>query len=376
MDQVRAALGDEAIIVSSLTKENGRIEVTAALEFRTPTPRKDLPTSVISLEDELRKRLRETLRPATTEYVTPCATGHIGRDVEPTSDRPQLAFSPDQVRACMHKHNTSKKLTDELVQISEGKSAQGALDALAYALDLRFNFEPIPTLPSQPLMLIGMAGSGKTVTTAKLAVRAILDGVDAELITTDTSRTGAVAQSKAYGELMDLPVTQAEDANALGLLLDKRSDLAAQASTEKATPCFIDTASTNPFDPLDRTLMIQLAQTASQTGGAEPVLIASALTDPAILIESAEIYAHLGIRRFVATQIDIARRVGSFLNLADATGLAFSNASITPYLARGLTRLDPIRLARLILGESLETPELTPPPPNPRSFTHDQSELL
>ena len=379
MDQVRAALGDEAIIVSSLTKKNGRIEVTAALEFRTPTPRKDLPNSVISLEDELRKRLRETLRPASTDYVEPCAPyakGQAGRDVEPTPDSPPLAFSPDQVRACMHKHNTSKKLADELVQISEGKRAQGALDALAYALDLRFNFEPIPTLPSQPLMLIGMAGSGKTVTTAKLAVRAILDGVDAELITTDTSRTGAVAQSKAYGELMDLPVTQAEDANALGLLLDKRSDLAAQASTEKATPCFIDTASTNPFDPLDRTLMIQLAQTASQTGGAEPVLIASALTNSAILIESAEIYAHLGIRRFVATQIDIARRVGSFLNLADATGLAFSNASITPYLARGLTRLDPIRLARLILGESLETPELTPPPPNPRSFTHDQSELL
>lgn len=376
MDQVRAALGDEAIIVSSLTKENGSIEITAAVEFRTPTPRKDLPHSVISLEDELRKRLRETLRPATTEYVEPCATDQTGLKTKLAPDRPQLAFSPDQVRTCMHQHNTPQKLTDELVQIAEGKSAQGALDALAYALDLRFNFEPIPTLPSQPLMLIGMAGSGKTVTTAKLAVRAILEGIDAELITTDTSRTGAVAQSKAYGELMDLPVTQAEDANALGLLLDKRSDLAAQASTHKTTPCFIDTASTNPFDPLDRTLMIQLAQTASQTGGAEPVLIASALTDPSILIESAEIYAHLGIRRFVATQIDIARRVGSFLNLADATGLAFSNASITPYLARGLTRLDPIRLARLILGESLETPELTPPPPNPRSFTHDQTELL
>lgn len=372
MDQVRAALGDEAIIVSSLTKKNGSIEVTAALEFRIPTPRKDLPDSVISLEDELRKRLRETLRPVSTQYVKP----HPADQAEPTPERPALPFDPDQVRAAMHRHNTPKKLVDELVQISEGKAAQGALDALAYALDLRFNFEPIPTLPSQPLMLIGMAGCGKTVTTAKLAVRAILEGVDAELITTDTSRTGALAQSKAYGELMDLPVTQAEDANALGLLLDKRSDLAAQTPTERTMPCFIDTASTNPFDSLDRTLMIQLAQTAAQTGGAEPILIASALTDPTLLLESADIYAHLGIRRFVATHIDIARRIGSFLGLADATGLAFSNASITPYLARGLTRLDPTRLARLILGESLETPELTPPPQNPRSFAPDHTELL
>lgn len=375
MDQVRATLGDEAIIISSLTKENGNIEITAALEFRTPAPRKDLPQSVISLEDELRKRLRETLRPTTIEYVEPHPSNQDDLEAERVPDRPPLPFDPDQMRACMRQHNTPKNLTDELVQIAEGKSAQGALDALAYALDLRFNFEPIPTLPSQPLMLIGMAGSGKTVTTAKLAVRAILDGVDAELITTDTSRTGAVAQSKAYGELMDLPVTQAEDANALGLLLDKRSDLAAQTPTKKTMPCFIDTASTNPFDPLDRTLMIQLAQTAAHTGGAEPILIASALTDPTILIESADIYVHLGIRRFVATHIDIARRVGSFLNLANATGLAFSNASITPYLARGLTRLDPIRLARLILGESLETPELTPPPQNPRSFAHDHTEL-
>ncbi|MBV1885681.1 MAG: hypothetical protein KUG61_01265, partial [Parvibaculaceae bacterium] len=139
MDQVRDALGEEAIIVSSLTKENGSIEITAALEFRTPTPRKDLPDSVISLEDELRKRLRETIRPTTTEYVESCPTGQMSHDAGPAPDKPQLAFSPDQVRACMRKHNTPKKLTDELMQISEGKSAQGALDALAYALDLRFN---------------------------------------------------------------------------------------------------------------------------------------------------------------------------------------------------------------------------------------------
>ncbi|MDF1686283.1 MAG: flagellar biosynthesis protein FlhF [Parvibaculaceae bacterium] len=377
MEQVRVALGDEAIIVSSYTKEDGRVEITAALELRAPPPRKDLPTSVISLEDELRKRLRETLKPGTTDTEKPGASDQRQpiEPAEPVPNRPPLPFSSDQLRACMRQHNTPDKLSDELVQIAEGKSAQGALDALAYALDLRFKFEPIPVLPAHPLMMIGMAGSGKTVTTAKLAVRAILEGIDAELITTDTNRTGALAQSKAYGELMDLPVTQAEDANALGLLLDKRSDLAAQIPTEKQLPCFIDTASTNPFDPLDRSLMIQLSQTAAHTGGAEPVLIASALTDPAISIESADIYAHLGVRRFVATQVDIARRIGGFLNLADATGLAFSNASITPYLARGLTRLDPMRLARLILGESLETPELAPPPQNSRALAHDHTEL-
>lgn len=374
MEQVRVALGDEAIIVSSYTKKDGRVEITAALELRAPTPRKDLPTSVISLEDELRKRLRETLKPGTPDATKPGTPDHP-EPIEPAPNRPSLPFNSDQIRTCMRQHNTPEKLSDELVQIAEGKSAQGVLDALAYALDLRFKFEPIPVLPSHPLMMIGMAGSGKTVTTAKLAVRAILEGIDAELITTDTNRTGALAQSKAYGELMDLPVTQAEDANALGLLLDKRSDLATQIPTEKQLPCFIDTASTNPFDPLDRSLMIQLSQTAAQTGGAEPVLIASALTDPTISIESADIYAHLGVRRFVATQVDIARRIGGFLNLADVTGLAFSNASITPYLARGLTRLDPMRLAHLILGETLETPELTPPPQNSRVLAHDHTEL-
>ena len=75
--------------------------------------------------------------------------------------------------------------------------------ALSHALDLRLNFEPLPLAPRAPVMLVGMPGSGKTVTLAKLAANAIMDGKTPDLITTDTQRAGAAAQGQAYSQLLD-----------------------------------------------------------------------------------------------------------------------------------------------------------------------------
>ena len=51
----------------------------------------------------------------------------------------------------------------------------------------------------------------------------------------------------------------------------------------------------------------------------------------------------------VATRVDLARRLGGLLSAAHAGRLAFAEVSITPQIAEGLTAINPIALARLLL---------------------------
>ena len=69
--------------------------------------------------------------------------------------------------------------------------------------------------------VVGPTGVGKTTTIAKLAARYVSQGKadHVALITMDNYRIGAGAQLATYGELMNIPVYQAQDADSLGGLL-------------------------------------------------------------------------------------------------------------------------------------------------------------
>lgn len=66
------------------------------------------------------------------------------------------------------------------------------------------------------VMLVGPTGAGKTTTLAKIAARGALDeSLKVGLITTDTTRIGAVSHLETYAEIMGLPWSVAEDAATL-----------------------------------------------------------------------------------------------------------------------------------------------------------------
>lgn len=93
-------------------------------------------------------------------------------------------------------------------------------------------------------MLIGTPGSGKTVTAAKLAARAVLAGQQVDIITADAVRSGALAQSKAYADVLNQDVAEVRGADELALMLDTRAELG------RNRPCIIDTPATNLHDCL------------------------------------------------------------------------------------------------------------------------------
>ena len=116
-------------------------------------------------------------------------------------------------------------------------------------------------------MLIGSPGSGKTVTVAKLAARAVLNGAEAATITTDTRRAGAVEQLEAFTRLLKIELRAPRDAKTLA------TDIAALGAKDCL---FIDSPGCNPFSDADIKHLEHLVEVTKS----EPILVLAAGGDP------------------------------------------------------------------------------------------------
>lgn len=343
--QVRRELGTDAIIVSNHVNADGSAEITAAVETAPqsrgePVPQKSAPAiaSVPSLEETLEQRLKERLR------------GHRVSEVESVATQAAIPFDATRIAECLDYQRVPAPLRDALVSAATALGVDDATLALARALESRFNFEPIATAPRAPVMLVGLPGSGKTVTMAKLAVSAIMQGLETDLISTDAARAGAAPQGEAYGALLGQKFSLAEDLDALSLLLEENAASGNNLPDRSERPCFIDTTSINPFDRVEWEALMRLSSAARLVADTEPVLVLAATGDASLMSEVAVQFVGLGVRRLIATQVDIARRIGPLLAAADASRLSLAQISVTPYLAKGLSPMHPVILAKLILS--------------------------
>ncbi len=309
MKTVRQEMGENAIIVSSRRASgNHGARVTAALETD------DDDAIFLAVADEDRPGIGETIRQ-------------------------RLLY-----------HGTPKGLADRLVRAALALDADDPTMAFAGALDTGFAFAPLAEAgDAKPTMLVGPPGSGKTVTTAKLAARATLAGRGVEVVTTDTQRAGGIEQLAAFTRILGLDLKVPETVDDLRRV---SADLA------RGVPTYIDTQGTNPFSDGEMDLLSDLIAAA----GAEPVLVIAAGGDALEAAEIASAFAAIGATRLLVTRLDMARRMGSILTAGDAGHLKFCDVSISAHVADGLSAINPVSLARLIMPhatEYQETPYLT-----------------
>lgn len=293
---VRAEMGDDAIIVSTQRAGKGQgARVTAALE--TPVHDDGLDVSRCGNANDAVEELRQA-----------------------------LAF-----------HGTPKALLERLLASAPSPGTADPILAAAAALDSCFSFAPLPEGGhSKPVMLIGPPGVGKTVTVAKLAARAVLAGRKVDVITADTQRAGAIEQLSAFTRILNIDLQTADVPEALARIVARRNT---------TTPLYIDTAGANPFSATEVEYLSALVAATR----AEPVLVLAAGGD---VMESAEIAASLtaiGPTRLLVTRLDMARRLGGILAAAEAGSLRFCDVSVTPHVAEGLSPVNPLSLARLIM---------------------------
>jgi flagellar biosynthesis protein FlhF len=155
------------------------------------------------------------------------------------------------------------------------------------------------------------------------------------LVTMDAQRAGAVDQLAAFARVLKVELAQAADEKELARVVREAGDHAV----------LIDSAGINPFDGAETAALAAAAEAVH----AEPVLLMAAGGDVAESAEIAEAFAAIGAGRMIATRVDLARRLGGLLSAAQAGRLAFAEVSVTPRIAEGLTPINPIALARLLL---------------------------
>lgn len=304
MKLVREALGDDAIIVATREEESGGVRVTAAVEE----------------EDQ---------------YGAPAKLGQaVLKPPEPEIDVAEV------VSEALHRHGVPTILADRLVDAAAGLDTSDPTLALGSALDSVFSFLPLADLrvsSSRVMILVGPPGGGKTLAVAKLAARAVLKNRSVGVISTDTARAGGLDQLAAFTRILKVKLASVEDPDALAGAVEvhRNADLV-----------LIDSAGRNPFDPAD---MEDLTALVSSSEAIEPVLVLPAGMDAFEGTDVALSFKPMGVRRVLATRLDATRRFGSLLVTAQRSRLAFSDASVSPKVAEGLTPLNPVTLARLMM---------------------------
>ncbi len=305
MELVRAELGDDAIIISSGKTDDGEyVRIVAAIDT--------------------------TSNAATDSAIEEEPENHADLDIEET------------VRQALVFHGTPPRLTARLASAAGKADASTPTLALAAALDSLFEFSLLDRQRDPaPLMLIGPPGCGKTIIAAKLCTQAKLIDRPVKAVSCDTQRAGGIEQFKAFTNILGIELITAETAENL----KDHIDLDAPTHMQ-----IIDTAATNPYDEaemddLDRKI---------KASRAEPILVLAAGGDPLEIADMARFYADLGVNRFIATRLDIARRMGGILAAADSASLAFCNVSISSKVSDDLKPITAISLARLIMPHTAE----------------------
>jgi len=219
-----------------------------------------------------------------------------------------------------------KIVHDELVEVLGGARHHLSLDAR----------------PSV-LMMVGLQGSGKTTTAAKLAVRLRRDGKKPLLVAADVYRPAAVDQLVQLGDQIGVEVhTRPVGTPALEVA---RSGLE-EARQRGVDVMILDTAGRLH---VDEAMMDELVRIVGIVTPAETLLVVDAMTGQEAVRVADAFHAKLPVTGLILTKMDGDARGGAALSIRAATGLPIAFLG-TGERTDGLEAFHPDRLAQRILG--------------------------
>jgi signal recognition particle subunit SRP54 len=191
------------------------------------------------------------------------------------------------------------------------------------------------------IMLVGLQGSGKTTTAAKLARKLMREGERPVLVAADPYRPAAVAQLQTLGASINVPVTTGPEAP---------PDLCARAMQAAAdggaSVVLMDTAGRLQ---IDEPLMAELQAIKRRTAPVEVLLVADAMTGQEAVKIAQGFQGQVGITGLILTKTDGDARGGAAISMRSVTGVPIKFLGVSEKLD-GLEAFSPDRLAGRILG--------------------------
>ncbi len=192
-------------------------------------------------------------------------------------------------------------------------------------------------------MLVGLQGSGKTTTAAKLALHLKQAGHSPLLIAADVWRPAAIEQLVTLGKELNIPV-YAKDIKTDPIIICTQG--LKQAKEMGATWVIIDTQGRLH---IDETMMKELAQIRAKLRPLETLLTVDAMTGQDAIRVAEEFQTQVGLNGLVLTKMDGDARGGAALSIRFITGVPvkFIGVGEKPH---ALEPFYPERLASRILG--------------------------
>ena len=171
-------------------------------------------------------------------------------------------------------------------------------------------------VPPVPILMIGLQGSGKTTTAAKIASRLTRrDKKKVMMASLDVTRPAAREQLRVLGEQIDvstLPMAEGETAVSIA----KRAMAASRLQGYDVV--ILDTAGRVT---VDQGLMDEIKQISEITNPAEKILVADALTGQDAVTTAKNFHQNVGVTGIVLTRMDGDSRGGAALSMRSVTGV-------------------------------------------------------
>jgi signal recognition particle subunit SRP54 len=192
------------------------------------------------------------------------------------------------------------------------------------------------------LMLVGLQGSGKTTTAAKLAKWLRSKGERVWMVAADPYRPAASDQLKILGEKLDVPVFSNPSLSPPDLCVAGVEN----GSKGGATVVILDTAGRSQIDP---DMMSELQAVKDRVTPIETILIADAMTGQEAVNIALGFHESVGLTGLILSKMDGDARGGAAISMHSVTGVSIKFIGSGESL-EALEPFEPDRLASRILG--------------------------
>ena len=193
------------------------------------------------------------------------------------------------------------------------------------------------------IMLVGLQGSGKTTTAAKLALHLRRSEQASIMVAADLQRPAAVKQLEILGKQLNIPV-YSEDVSSNPVDVSSRG--VKQAKEQQVDWVIVDTAGRLN---IDEELMDELSKIKRAISPSEALLVVDAMTGQDAVRAAEEFHRRVGLTGLILTKMDGDARGGAALSISSVTGLPIKFIGVGEK-ADALEAFHPDRLASRILG--------------------------
>jgi len=195
------------------------------------------------------------------------------------------------------------------------------------------------------ILLVGLQGSGKTTTAAKLARRLKLEQKAPGLVAADVARPAAAEQLAQLAAQIGVPVFGAQDQQLGSVELVRKA--MRDAEHARCRTVIVDTAGRLQ---IDTALMDELVAIKAAVAPREVLLVADGMTGQDAVRVAQGFHGSVGLTGVILTKLDGDARGGAALSIHGVTGVPILYVG-TGESVTALEPCDPARLAGRILGQ-------------------------